>query len=137
CRGRRAWAAPRRQRRKPQRRRMTSLVLKRASASMVHAQIRLSVAGAYRNSCLSHAGRVIRMGWQERRVLLGRIEASRRSRALLYGTGDRLGQETIIHPDVIDHFVEHLDAIGVTNRISLVLIREAATVWPPGASSIL
>jgi hypothetical protein len=43
------------------------------------------------------------------------------SRALLYVTGDRPGQETIIHSEVLDHFTEHLDAIGVTPRISLIL----------------
>ena len=61
------------------------------------------------------------MSWQERRVLLKKIEAARRSRALLYVTGDRQNQETIIHSEVLDHFVEHLDAIGVTKRISLIL----------------
>jgi len=61
------------------------------------------------------------MSWQERKVLLKKIEAARRSRALLYVTGDRQNQETIIHPEVLDHFVEHLDAIGVTKRISLIL----------------
>lgn len=61
------------------------------------------------------------MTWQDRRVLLTKIEKARKSRALLYVTGDRPNQETIIHSDVLDHFVEHLDAIGVTNRISLIL----------------
>ncbi|MGA8992458.1 MAG: hypothetical protein WB500_19100, partial [Rhodoplanes sp.] len=61
------------------------------------------------------------MTWQDRRVLLTKIEKARKSRALLYVTGDRPNQETIIHSDVLDHFVEHLDAIGVTGRISLIL----------------
>jgi Serine dehydrogenase proteinase len=61
------------------------------------------------------------MGWQERRGLLQKIEKARNSRALLYVTGDRANQETIIHSDVLDHFVEHLDAVGVTGRISLIL----------------
>jgi hypothetical protein len=62
-----------------------------------------------------------RMAWQARRVFLERIEKARKSRALLYVTGDRLSQETIIHSDVFDLFVEHLDAIGVTERITLIL----------------
>jgi hypothetical protein len=53
--------------------------------------------------------------------LIQRIEKARNSRVLLYVTGDRTGQETILHSEVFDHFVDHLDAIGVTNRISLVL----------------
>lgn len=61
------------------------------------------------------------MSWQERRLLLEKIEKQRKSRALLYVTGDRPNQETIIHSEVFDHFVEHLDAIGTTERISLVL----------------
>jgi hypothetical protein len=62
-----------------------------------------------------------KMSAQERKLLLAKIEKARSSRALLYVTGDRTGQETIIHRDVFDHFVEHLDAIGVTKRISLIL----------------
>ncbi len=61
------------------------------------------------------------MSAKERKVLLSKIEKKRKSRALLYVTGDRPGQETIIHRDVFDHFVEQLDAIGVTKRISLIL----------------
>lgn len=36
-------------------------------------------------------------------------------------TGDRPGQEAIIHSEVADLFVEHLDRIGVCKRISLIL----------------
>ena len=61
------------------------------------------------------------MGWKERRKLLTTIEKARKSRALLYVTGDRRNQETVIGSDVFGHFVEHLDAIGVTARISLIL----------------
>jgi hypothetical protein len=63
-------------------------------------------------------------GWvsaEERKALLASVEKHRKSRALLYVTGDRLGQETIIHRDAFDHFAEHLDAVGVTKRISLIL----------------
>lgn len=57
----------------------------------------------------------------ERKALIAKIEKMRKSRALLYVTGDRPGQETILHHDVFDHFVDHLDAIGVISRISLIL----------------
>ena len=53
----------------------------------------------------------------DRKKLLAKIEKMRNSRALLYVTGDRPGQETIIHQEVLDHFVDHLDAIGVTLRL--------------------
>ncbi len=61
------------------------------------------------------------MSWEDRRKLLGQIEEIRKSRVLLYVTGDRQHQETNIGSDVFDHFVEHLDAVGVTPRISLVI----------------
>ena len=59
--------------------------------------------------------------WQTRRGLLSRIERNRNSRAILYVTGDRPNQETIIHSEVIDHFSEQLDAIGVVEKITLIL----------------
>ena len=40
---------------------------------------------------------------------------------MIYVTGDRPGLETQIHPEVFDYFVNHLDNIGVTEKISLVL----------------
>jgi len=61
------------------------------------------------------------MSSQERRSLLENIERVQESRTILYVTGDRPSQETIISSDVFDHFVEHLDAIGVCRRISLIL----------------
>jgi Serine dehydrogenase proteinase len=61
------------------------------------------------------------MSAAERKALLTKVEKARKSRALLYVTGDRPGQETIIHRDVFDHFVDHLDAIGITKRITLFL----------------
>jgi hypothetical protein len=61
------------------------------------------------------------MSYQQRVDLLKSIEQMQNSRAILYVTGDRPSQETIISSDVFDHFVEHLDAIGVCSRISLVL----------------
>lgn len=50
-----------------------------------------------------------------------RLEKEHNSKVLAYVTGDRPGWETQIHPEVLDHFVHHLDAIGVTKRITLYL----------------
>ena len=60
-------------------------------------------------------------GIGERAELLRRIEDERSSRALLYVTGDRRGLETQIGQDVIDLFVDHLDAMGPVPKISLLL----------------
>lgn len=57
----------------------------------------------------------------DRRALLQQIEEARDSRALLYVTGNRSGLEAQITQDVIDLFVDHLDAIGPVGRITLVL----------------
>jgi hypothetical protein len=53
--------------------------------------------------------------------ILRQIEARRNSRAILFVTGDRPGLETQIHPEVYDYFVNLLDNIGVTQRISLII----------------
>lgn len=71
-------------------------------------------------------------GIAERRKLLARIEAERSSRAILYITGDRQGLETQIGQDIIDPFVDHLDAIGPVGRVSLVLYTSGgntSTAW--------
>ena len=44
-----------------------------------------------------------------------------KSRVLCYVTGDRQNLGIQIAQDVIDHFVQHLDVIGVTKKISLVI----------------
>ncbi len=49
------------------------------------------------------------------------IEEMRDSTAILYVTGDRQGLDTQIGQDVIDLFVDHLDAIGPVDKLSLVL----------------
>lgn len=59
--------------------------------------------------------------YAERKRLYRKIEAFTTSKALCFVTGDRQGLELQIAPDVLDHFAEHLDAIGVTPRISLIL----------------
>ncbi len=56
-----------------------------------------------------------------RKPLLKDIESQRECRALLYVTGDRPGLETRIGQDVVDLFVDHLDAIGPVPKISLIL----------------
>jgi len=61
------------------------------------------------------------MSWKERRDLLKKIEKIQDSKAILYVTGDRRGQETIISSDALDYFVEHLNSIGISNKISLIL----------------
>ena len=53
--------------------------------------------------------------------LLRQIEDHRQSKLILYATGDRMGLETKMGQDVIDLFVDHLDAIGPVEKISLVL----------------
>jgi hypothetical protein len=49
------------------------------------------------------------------------LEKSRNSKLLVYITGDRQGMETQIATDQLDYFSEHLDKIGKTNKISLLL----------------
>lgn len=60
-------------------------------------------------------------GIDERKDLLRRIEEERSSKAILYVTGDRQGLQTQIGQDIIDPFVDHLDALGPVERLSLIL----------------
>ncbi len=57
----------------------------------------------------------------KRSDLLKKIEKDRNSKTILYITGDRQGLETRIGQDVVDLFVDHLDALGPVDKISLVL----------------
>ncbi len=57
----------------------------------------------------------------QRKPLLEAIESQRGCKAILYVTGDRPGLEAWISQDVIDLFVDHLDAIAPVPKISLVL----------------
>src|ERR1700694_803098 len=59
--------------------------------------------------------------YSERIDLLKEIEHRRKSRVLLYVTGDRPGLETQIHQEAYDFFVNLLDDIGIVERISLIL----------------
>lgn len=56
-----------------------------------------------------------------RKRLYRSIEDFTESKVLCFVTGDRQNLEIQIAPDALDHFIEHLDAIGVTNRICLIL----------------
>jgi len=58
---------------------------------------------------------------KDRLNLLQTIENRRRSRAILYVTGDRQGLETEISEDVYDYFVDILEQFGEVHRISLIL----------------
>jgi hypothetical protein len=53
--------------------------------------------------------------------ILDGIAAARGSFVIAYVTGDRRQLETQVSPEVIDLFVDHLDAVGPTKKISLVL----------------
>ncbi len=71
-------------------------------------------------------------GHEVRASLLKEIEQERGSKAILYVTGDRPGMETQIGQDVIDIFVDHLDAMWPSRRISLILHTnggDAAAAW--------
>lgn len=59
--------------------------------------------------------------YPNRKMLISELEKTRNSKVILYVTGDRPGWETQISSDAFDSFVDHLDAIGVVDKISLVL----------------
>lgn len=56
-----------------------------------------------------------------RKRLYKKIETFTESKVLCFVTGDRQNMEIQIAPDALDHFAEHLDRIGITKRISLIL----------------
>ena len=64
----------------------------------------------------------------QRKALLNQIEQNRKSKALLYVMGDRQGMGAHIGSDAIDLFVEHLDKIGPTEKISLILYTSGGNV---------
>lgn len=59
--------------------------------------------------------------YPDRRPRYADWEATRGTRLVIYVTGDRPNLETQIHPEVVDHFVKHLDLMGDVPRISLLL----------------
>ncbi|MEQ8425981.1 MAG: hypothetical protein RIA63_14780, partial [Cyclobacteriaceae bacterium] len=50
-----------------------------------------------------------------------KIEALRKSKLLVYVTGDRRGMETQIHPEILEYFIDHLDKLGKIDKITLFL----------------
>ncbi|TND10117.1 MAG: hypothetical protein FD123_365 [Bacteroidetes bacterium] len=59
--------------------------------------------------------------FKERIKLYAELEKLRKSKLLVYVTGDRRGLETQLSQEVLPHFTEHLDKIGDTEKISLFL----------------
>ena len=49
------------------------------------------------------------------------IEAERKSKLLVYITGDKPGMETQISPEVHDMFLNHLDNFNLPDKITLYL----------------
>ena len=61
------------------------------------------------------------MDYSKRKELYQTIEQMRETKVLAFITSDRRGMETHIAPDCIDPFIDLLERIGPTKRISLVL----------------
>ena len=61
-----------------------------------------------------------------------RIEQERNTKLLVFVTSDRSGMETQIATEILPKFSEHLDSIGVVDKISLILITNGGdimTAW--------
>ena len=70
--------------------------------------------------------------YKERIELYKKLEARLNSKLIVYITSDRNGFETSIAQDVIDIFINQLDSIGTTNKISLYLYTrggDTAAAW--------
>ena len=61
------------------------------------------------------------MNYSVRQELYSSIENDRDTKVLAFITSDRKNMETVIAQDCIDQFVDLLEQIGPTNRISLIL----------------
>lgn len=59
--------------------------------------------------------------YENRASLYEEIESFTQSKSICYVTGDRLNLGIQIAPDVLEHLADHLDSIGITQRISLIL----------------
>jgi hypothetical protein len=59
--------------------------------------------------------------YRERKRLLTQWGEMRDATAILYVTGDRQNWETMVHAEVLDWLVHHLDAAGQVRRITLIL----------------
>ena len=58
---------------------------------------------------------------RNRKNLLKDLSKRRGGKVLVYVTGDRPNLETVIHSEVVDKFLQHLDRIGNVKKIILVL----------------
>lgn len=70
--------------------------------------------------------------YSERVELYKKLEEKLDSKLLVYITSDRPGFEASIAQDVIDKFINQLDKIGVTEKISLYLYTrggDTAAAW--------
>ena len=65
---------------------------------------------------------------KDRIELYKQIEEKLNSKLMVYATSDRQGYETQIAQDVIDLFIDQLDKIGTTNKISLFLYTRGGDV---------
>src|SRR5215211_969736 len=68
----------------------------------------------------------------QRKQLIEQLETSRESKLLVFFTGDRPNLQTQIASDVYDLFVNHLDKIGIVQKLSLVLYTrggDTLTAW--------
>ena len=61
------------------------------------------------------------MNFETRKAIYKKIEEERSTKVLAYITGDRRGVETQLSADCIDLFVDFLDQIGPTKKLSLIL----------------
>lgn len=80
----------------------------------------------------SQSGLAQLSGFSNRRRLYLKIEKNRKTKVLAYLTGDKRGMETKISREIIDLFVDHLDKIGPTAKISLILYTnggDTASAW--------
>ena len=59
--------------------------------------------------------------YENRKHLYAEIESQRKSKLLVYVTGDRRGMETQMHSEVIDQLVDHLDRFKNPGKITLLL----------------
>ncbi len=59
--------------------------------------------------------------YEDRKKYYSEIEKFSGSKVICFVTGDRQNMEIQIADDVLQHFVEHLDSIGITKRITLIL----------------
>ena len=69
------------------------------------------------------------MGFPDRKAIYEEIERDRHSRVLAFITSDRQDMETQIAPDCVEPFVDLLEQVGVTERVSLILHTNGGQTW--------